>query len=69
LKGVDVRTYAPFFNGIKSDNVYFTDVGTWMVIFQDPNEKEWYIEVPDAGSRGSAVRLADALNAAEQTKQ
>jgi hypothetical protein len=57
--------YAPFFLGAVPRNPYVLDMdeGTWMVIAED-KDSVWYIEVPDAGSREAAVRIADALNKA-----
>jgi hypothetical protein len=42
---------------------YVLDDGTWMVIKEDA-DSVWYVEVPDAGSREAAVRIADVLNKA-----
>lgn len=63
-----MRTYASFYNGNRESRpgrgyiVPIEDDGTWQVIYQDSGEESWYIEVPDAGSRESAVRLSAALN-------
>lgn len=57
-----MRKYAAFYNGRKTRNLYHDYDGTWMIIFQDEGEEEWYIEVPDAGDKESAIRLVDALN-------
>jgi len=48
-----MRRYAPLFNS-------YTE--TWMVIFQDAYEAEWYVEIPNAGGESSAVATAHALN-------
>lgn len=47
-----MREFAPF---------YYAPENTWLVIFKDRNETEWYVEVPDAGSQTAANTIARAM--------
>ena len=38
----------------------------WMVIFQDQNEEEWYVQLEDAGDQEIAKSVAKALNMAQK---
>lgn len=38
---------------------------TWMVIYQDENEIEWYIHIPNAGSMDNANQIAKLTTEAE----
>lgn len=60
-----MKQYAAFYNGTRSPNLYHDDNGVWQIIYKKHDEDAWYVEVPDAGSKESAERLASALNTQE----
>lgn len=62
------RQYSAFYDAKKSTNSYINtdDEAGWQVIVKDYDEDIWYVEVPDAGDRESALRLAEALNMRER---
>lgn len=66
------REYSAFFDAMKParsrSNYFEAEEGGWKVIFKDTDDIDvvWYIEVPDAGDRDSAIRLAEALNMRER---
>ena len=39
----------------------------WMVIYQDENETEWYIHVPNAGSMENANQIARFTTSAQES--
>lgn len=60
------RKYAALF--IKSEDsigYYQSGIGTWMIIYNDPNEgPNWYVHIADSGDMDTAKITVDALNAA-----
>ena len=59
------RKYAAFYTGQMQRGSYVLSdyEGGWQVIYQDDDEDIWFVELPDARDRETAIRVADALNA------
>lgn len=56
-RGTQVRKFA---------TLYSKKYDTWMIIFQDDYEAEWYVQIDDVGDQAVAKSVADALNRAQK---